>query len=243
MPNQYETPTHVPTRLPKQGSALAVCRVCGTGYWCSPRDLKIRKTCSRRCQRVETVQRHNQIAVAAKNCVRCGAKFVRIPQADEVMWARRKYCSRSCMGAAYQSRMTVPCATCGVEMEAKASRFVHPRGTNRYCSKNCAAKGIELPWAEQLSMAAVTYLKKGKQKEYGSECVICGFARFIEYAHVIPRRNGGSIHPDNIMPLCPNHHRLFDRNRLTEEEKKITDAALARAHASPYSLVSKLKAQ
>ena len=51
------------------------------------------------------------------------------------------------------------------------------------------------------------------------ECELCGFNRIIEVAHVIEAKNGGKYTTDNCLILCPNHHSLFDRNLLNEEEK------------------------
>lgn len=52
-------------------------------------------------------------------------------------------------------------------------------------------------------------------------CEICGFSRFIELAHILPARFGFPAEPWNILELCPNHHRLFDRNILTADEFQI----------------------
>lgn len=62
-------------------------------------------------------------------------------------------------------------------------------------------------------------------------CEICGFDRLVEQAHIIPARLNGPKTAYNILDLCPNHHRLFDRNLLTQFEfEKIAarvEAALA----------------
>lgn len=33
---------------------------------------------------------------------------------------------------------------------------------------------------------------------------------YVEAAHLIPKREGGAEHPNNIVLLCPNHHKEFD---------------------------------
>lgn len=50
------------------------------------------------------------------------------------------------------------------------------------------------------------------------ECEICGEGRAIDLAHIVSRRNGGPTCADNSLVLCPTHHRLFDRDKLTKEE-------------------------
>ena len=53
-----------------------------------------------------------------------------------------------------------------------------------------------------------------------SKCCICEWGLgSIDLAHIKPHRNGGEYAKDNIVPLCPNHHRLFDRNLLDEEQQ------------------------
>jgi len=49
------------------------------------------------------------------------------------------------------------------------------------------------------------------------KCQICGFTIFkkdnsyyIEAAHITKKRHKGPETPDNILILCPNHHKEFD---------------------------------
>jgi hypothetical protein len=60
-------------------------------------------------------------------------------------------------------------------------------------------------------------------------CAICGFDRFIERAHIVPARFGGPVAEFNILPLCPNHHRLFDHNLLTLEEFRLIEPMVRNA--------------
>ena len=80
--------------------------------------------------------------------------------------------------------------------------------------------------------------RRGYKKELPNCCEICGFDRAIEYCHIVEITKGGLTNIDNIIVLCPNHHRLFDRNELTKEEfaglmksyngqKKMTKLAVA----------------
>jgi len=49
-------------------------------------------------------------------------------------------------------------------------------------------------------------------------CEICGENRSIDRCHIIPDKLGGSKNEENILYLCPTHHRLFDRFMLSEAE-------------------------
>jgi predicted restriction endonuclease len=78
--------------------------------------------------------------------------------------------------------------------------------------------------------------KSIKAERYGSSCVICGFSRFVEYCHIIPASKNGTIHPDNIIPLCPTHHTLMDRFLLNKEEEVTLEKFRTRATSSSYSI-------
>lgn len=49
-------------------------------------------------------------------------------------------------------------------------------------------------------------------------CEVCGENRSIDRCHIIPNKLGGSNTEENILFLCPTHHRLFDRFMLSEAE-------------------------
>jgi len=52
----------------------------------------------------------------------------------------------------------------------------------------------------------------------GEVCAICGESRCIDLAHIAPKKDGNKLVPENAVPLCPTHHRLFDRGKLNEAE-------------------------
>lgn len=59
-------------------------------------------------------------------------------------------------------------------------------------------------------------------------CLVCGFAE-VELAHIIPRRSPLSDMlnaKDNLIPLCPNHHTLFDKFSLPGNESSKLFGAL-----------------
>jgi 5-methylcytosine-specific restriction protein A len=55
----------------------------------------------------------------------------------------------------------------------------------------------------------------------GYECQMCGYSilkkdgnEYIEAAHIIPKHKKGNETPENILILCPNHHKEFDLGNL-----------------------------
>ncbi len=51
-------------------------------------------------------------------------------------------------------------------------------------------------------------------------CLTCGEKRFVDAAHFVAARDGGSNQITNMIPLCPTHHRLYDRGKLFDKELK-----------------------
>jgi predicted restriction endonuclease len=58
--------------------------------------------------------------------------------------------------------------------------------------------------------------------ERGARCQVCGFTfrtkdgtDYAEAHHIRPVSAGGPDHADNILVLCPNHHRQLHRAEVT----------------------------
>jgi hypothetical protein len=48
----------------------------------------------------------------------------------------------------------------------------------------------------------------------GARCIVCGTARAIDPAHLVPRALGGCDHALCVVALCRVHHRAYDRGAL-----------------------------
>lgn len=61
----------------------------------------------------------------------------------------------------------------------------------------------------------VETLKFEGVEEWYEKCCICGVGGvLVDLAHKCPAKDGGEYTIGNIVPLCPNHHRLFDLFQL-----------------------------
>lgn len=54
-------------------------------------------------------------------------------------------------------------------------------------------------------------------RKKGERCLVCGTRRVVQAAHVIPQSMGGAI----TIPLCPNHHWLYDEGLLSKGELQL----------------------
>jgi 5-methylcytosine-specific restriction endonuclease McrA len=59
------------------------------------------------------------------------------------------------------------------------------------------------------------------------ECYLCGYKRYVEACHIVPRRLGGGFVKENIVYLCPNHHKVLDYGLLNREESLMMEHRVA----------------
>jgi 5-methylcytosine-specific restriction endonuclease McrA len=51
----------------------------------------------------------------------------------------------------------------------------------------------------------------------GGCCVVCGFHFTVDVHHIVPVAKGGRNHVDNLVTLCPNHHRMAHKGVINPE--------------------------
>lgn len=101
------------------------------------------------------------------------------------------------------------------------------RHKNGYYTSSC--RMCELIKLKEYRQQHPEWQKRNMKKSYenyrsrvlGDSCEICGENRVLDKAHIVPRKGripSRTEPSDNLLGLCPNHHRLFDRNLLNEEE-------------------------
>lgn len=113
--------------------------------------------------------------------------------------------------------------------------------TNRkYCSLSCQRRATEnarnarTP-AEVSDYSHKGYLSKTIINRYSGKCAICGWRatdkliktdKGIHYSygneihHIVPISKGGKATEDNLILLCPNHHKQAHMEVLTVQELK-----------------------
>ncbi len=153
-----------------------------------------------------------------KTCINCGSIFETWKHREETA----KFCSRGCYHEGQKKGITTHpkriyvefiCKTCGERFERQKRGY--GAGTKlvpQYCSVKCYNEMRGTYYRAQSHKA-----KREREIKF-SICEICGYKRFVEISHIVPNKDGGSYEKYNILFLCPNHHRLFDRNLLTEQE-------------------------
>lgn len=127
--------------------------------------------------------------------------------------------------------MRETCAVCGavIPEERKKSNAV------KYCSEACQRKAGAKKNITAIASRA-TRMNRVSQAvyiAYGSKCALCGwqatpdlieydgkiqFAHGNEIHHIQPIKDGGTETPDNLILLCPNHHKQADLGLISQEE-------------------------
>ncbi len=117
------------------------------------------------------------------------------------------------------------------EYPFKGTRLAHEIGKGKRSIKHKARelgvrcmtrvhdKTNRLPRGEKREHFATKIMECGLEDLFES-CCICGWdTSVVDWAHYISRKNNGKYVIGNVIPLCPNHHRLFDHKKLNKEEK------------------------
>lgn len=116
-----------------------------------------------------------------------------------------KYCSLSCAGKApKQLQFKTICKHCGKEFQS-ASRSA------RYCSISCKQKYYRFKSKGDKSM-------KSFNKDFKDiPCEICNWKETTrDLHHIIHVSKGGKNTKDNLISVCPNHHRMIHNNLISE---------------------------
>ena len=145
-------------------------------------------------------------------CEICGALY-------RPVYSRQRLCGMACRTQwnrinppNERKRITVQCDCCGTTIYRTPCQI--REGASFACSQKCQYIIV----ANKLRGKNVTQGKKLALRRDGGRCRICGFDELVHVHHIIPKREGGPDEEANLITLCPNHHALADRGRLTAIE-------------------------
>lgn len=152
----------------------------------------------------------------SKNCKHCG----------KIVSDNKVFCDFLCRNAHAKiepthgepSRASKLCEVCGEEFFFNSSM----RKRAVVCSRKCLGT-----W--QIIQRTGLLIKGGKYKSdrtfrqmarklFVDRCAICGWNETpCDVCHIVARKDGGENIFENVVMLCPNHHRMFDRGLLAKE--------------------------
>lgn len=204
------------SNLPEQGESFEKeCSYCGDKFTTVPSQDK--KYCCEECF-LEDIKRGNRC------CKFCGEKF-------KIKWDNQKFCSIECSG----KQMTeegfeeVECDNCGEIFEAEKAK------NRRFCGNECyiefrqdnlvvdVSGSNNSQWVQEESPIKYgKFWNSAREKVLERDdysCVVCGkgreeIGRNPDVHHIKPRRAfddlSNSNRVDNLVCLCPNHHKMVE---------------------------------
>ena len=141
------------------------------------------------------------------------------------------YCSRKCSRrdqvAKSGARITKPCAVCGDPF----TYYTSARPNATYCSLTCKNRAYNQSRAGRIQdeFHRASTFRKSMRRFFHDRCAICGWDLApCDVAHIVDRRNGGEDVLENVVMLCPNHHRLFDLGKIPAEQVRKSRAKILR---------------
>ncbi len=125
------------------------------------------------------------------------------------------------------------CQRCGIEFEYEYKGG----GPRKYCTLNCQRleQRTRYNFKHRDKVAEHShrgYLATAISCLYGGKCAICGWCadktrpaewhtgNGNEVHHIIPVKDGGKANYDNLILLCPNHHKQAHMGIVTQEQLK-----------------------
>lgn len=204
---------------------LRVCKNCNRPYDLvnSGRGVFCSRDCYNQYRKTSPVE-YRRVQYIELICEHCGRPFQRRKQ--EVR-STKNYCSKRCSGlsttpphkrAERKPAIDKVCEYCGKTYKVKPSRL-----NPRFCSKPCdwayrsahmIGNGNPNHRHGKSQMSAIAIAKRN----YPMRCAVCGFDVIVDVHHILPKSEGGVNDPNNLIVLCPNHHRMAQRGMITVEE-------------------------
>ena len=147
-----------------------------------------------------------------KRCKTCGKVIPVIGKQKVKEVRRKKFCNKSCASkynnTKFPKRSPFPG---GLEKRSKKEVISYYNGDLNLAKPTICYHARET-------------FKKGSGER---ACRICGYSKFYDVAHIKPvaEFSADSLleeinNLENLVPLCPNHHREFDAGQLDEEDKR-----------------------
>lgn len=142
-----------------------------------------------------------------KNCLFC-FKLFKAPIREHNR-GYGKFCNQSCSNSynnLHKTNFISICKQCGKEFNTKNKN-------SRYCSDICKQRNYRFKSKDQYS------IKYFYNKLSYLPCQICGWKEASrDLHHIIPVSKGGKNEENNLIALCPNHHRMVHSKLITESE-------------------------
>lgn len=152
-----------------------------------------------------------------RKCKTCNESF--LADTREINRGNALYCSRSCAAKAPKLvEFNKVCKHCGKD-------YIANHQHSKFCSNYCKQKNYRLK-----SKSEETNMKQLYKLFQDIPCEICGWNETSrDLHHIIEVSKGGKNEINNIISVCPNHHRMIHKNLISKDEllKLIKDRTIS----------------
>lgn len=151
-----------------------------------------------------------------RGAMRKNPRFAKKLTPEIISECRRRY-------EAKEATMTALAAEFGVSVSSVSIAIRQAAyGDNVYCDAACRNAGhSKIMTGRRPSngvYASSSTFRVMIRREFTDRCAICSWAEApCDVAHIVARKSGGTDDLENVVMLCPNHHRLFDLGLIPED--------------------------
>ncbi len=109
------------------------------------------------------------------------------------------------------------CEVCGTPFAKKRTESRRYWLTKRYCSMTCKGVAHSATMRRGQIGSTGTAFRQAARNYLPESCAVCGWDETrCDVAHIVP----GIDTLENVVMLCPNHHRMFDRGLIPADEMR-----------------------
>lgn len=191
---------------------MPVCEQCGKKFKVSVHPMSKNRFCSRLCYQTWK----KETGWTKSVCEGCGKEF------KHHAYLKRHFCSKKCQRTWRSEWM---------KGNKNVKKYFGKRWSYKYeCCVDCGRNDRPHYAKGRCRICDGRYRDRVKKGTLGQSCIFCGEDRVVDAAHLIPRTEVGDRWEDWLVkPMCPTHHRLFDLDRLSDEERAVVAPLVAAA--------------
>jgi len=107
----------------------------------------------------------------------------------------------------------VTCNSCGDKFKIQKRKLLFEPDKKYYCSRSCSSSVGGKRKQEKYGFDGKNSYRDKCFKYHDKACVVCKFNLVVDVHHVDGNRKNNI--PQNLVPLCPNHHRMIHKKKYS----------------------------
>lgn len=109
---------------------------------------------------------------------------------------------------------SVTCYNCEAEFEVQERSKLFPQKEKYFCTRSCANSQGGKARSENIEANGGHHYTTICFKYHERKCVVCGFDKIVAVHHFDEDHSNDA--PENLIPLCPNHHSMIHSRWKTD---------------------------